>query len=389
MSILIVVVIAPLLLVDLVFIAEVILGLRPLRAVNLNEGVARTVIVVPAHNEALGIAKFLMALGEAAGDRFGILLVADNCTDDTANLSRQMGVSVVERRDQVRRGKGFALDYAKGVLRADPPEQVIILDADCFVSEEGLIALAGAANRLRRPVQAVYLLEPANPAGSMVQLSCFAFLIRNLVRQRGLQRLGDTVHLTGTGMCLPWRLFEKADLATGSIVEDAQLGLELARAGARPCLVEECIVWSPHADQSHTLGQRSRWEGGFLALARANAPQLIGRGLTTLSPRMLLSGLDLLVPPLALLAMINVAVLAVLIVLAVFGITSLLPVLLIGGIGLAAALALLLAWWREGRAFLSPGALLRLPLYALWKIPMYLKLARGGTPKQWKRTERS
>ena len=47
----------------------------------------------------------------------------------------------------------------------------------------------------------------------MVQLSSFAFLVKNLVRQRGLQRIAGKVHLTGTGMALPWRLFDQADLA--------------------------------------------------------------------------------------------------------------------------------------------------------------------------------
>jgi cellulose synthase/poly-beta-1,6-N-acetylglucosamine synthase-like glycosyltransferase len=221
-----------------------------------------------------------------------------------------------------------------------------------------------------------------------VQVSSFAFLIKNLVRQRALQRLAGSVHLTGTGMCLPWEQFDAADLATSSIVEDMRLGIELARGGRHPRLIEEAVVWSPHADQAHTLGQRSRWEGGYLALARATAPGLIGRGLAGLSARTLFAGLDLMVPPLALLAMLNIVVLVGAVLLAVLGAISWLPALLLGGICILAAIALLLAWWLEGRAFLSPAALIRLPLYPLWKLPMYLKLARSGAPKQWQRTER-
>jgi hypothetical protein len=95
-----------------------------------------------------------------------------------------------------------------------------------------------------------------------------------------------------------------------------------------------------------------------------------------------------LIPPLALLAMINIAALLAALILATFAATIWLPPFLLIGVGLLAAIALLLAWWREGRAFLSPAALLRLPLYPLWKLPMYLKLARSGAPKHWERTER-
>ncbi len=53
-----------------------------------------------------------------------------------------------------------------------------------------------------------------------------------------------------------------------------------------------------------------------------------------------------------------------------------------------ALLAVLVAWMREGRDFISLGVLARLPLYVLWKLPMYLGLARRGAPKEWLRTGR-
>ena len=80
-----------------------------------------------------------------------------------------------------------------------------------------------------------------------MQVSNFAFMIRNLVRQRGLQRLAGRVHLTGTGMAFPWTLFADADLGGGSIVEDLNLGMSLAANGHPPILVEGATVWSPAA----------------------------------------------------------------------------------------------------------------------------------------------
>lgn len=381
---------APLLLVNLVFIAETTLGLGRgrKRQWQWQAPAGRAAIIVPAHNEQRVIGHTISALTAAGSEQFQILVVADNCTDDTAAIARDYSVTVIERSDPTLRGKGHALAFAREFLRQDPPAAVIVLDADCRIDKQSLETLATASQQVQRPAQAINLLEPSLSSGPLVQLSCFAFLIKNLVRQRGLQRLAGSVHLTGTGMSLPWALFDRADLATSSIVEDIRLGIELGQGGAHPFLVEESIVWSAHAEQSNTLDQRSRWEGGFLALARATAPGLIARGVRDLSPRAILAGLDLLVPPLALLALVNGAAMLVLAALAATNVTTWMTPLILGASGVAAAMVLLLAWWREGRSFLSPASLARLPLYVLWKIPMYLKLARRGAPRVWQRTER-
>lgn len=379
---------APLLVINLFFVAEVALGLPGGGRKQWAKPSGRTVIILPAHDEEAVIGRTLGALTAAARTDFDVLVVADNCSDRTAAIARGQNVQVAERMDPERRGKGFALAFARDWLRADPPAAVIVLDSDCRTDRESLLALAGSCQQLGVPAQAINLLEPSRTAGPLVQVSSFAFLIKNLVRQRGLQRLAGGVHLTGTGMCLPWPLFDSADLATASIVEDIRLGIELAALGKHPRLVSECVVWSPHAAQAQTLGQRSRWEGGFLSLARVAAPDLLKRGLAKGSLPTIFAGLDLLVPPLALLAMVNAAVLLILVVLAVIGATSWLPTFVLGAVGLLVAAAILLAWWREGRDFLSTAALIRLPLYPLWKIPMYLKLARTGAPKNWQRTER-
>src|SRR5262245_47749036 len=69
------------------------------------------VILMPAHDEEVGIAATIANVREqlVPGDR--ILVVADNCTDETATIARAAGVEVAERSDPDRRGKGFALDF--------------------------------------------------------------------------------------------------------------------------------------------------------------------------------------------------------------------------------------------------------------------------------------
>lgn len=380
---------APLIVVNLTFVAEAVVGLarRPARP-PLGHRVPAA-IIVPAHDEEAVLGETLKLLATAAGPNAMILVVADNCLDGTADIARQAGVSVIERNDPAARGKGHALAFARDWLRRRPPAVVIVLDADCHTDEASLRALADHCRQTNLPCQAINLLEARSSAPPMVQISTFAFLLKNLIRQRGLQRLAGGVHLTGTGMCMPWEHFDRADLATSSIVEDIRLGLELAERGARPQLVENAFVWSAPSDASGTLTQRRRWEGGYLAMARESALDTLIAGLRRKDARMVMSGLDLFIPPLALLAAVNAVALLACIVAAAVGWAGSAPAITLAIVDTLVVAAILAAWAREGRAYLTLGTLVRLPLYVMWKIPMYLGLAKLGAPSEWLQTGRA
>lgn len=374
--------------VTAVFIVELLAGLPRFRlSAALPREAVRTVLVMPAHDEAAILDGTLEAILPSLAGWATLLLVADNCHDDTAAIARRHGAVVIERTSATERGKGFALAFAQAHLRGNPPEAVIVLDADCASDAASLRALAQTAVRTGRPCQAINLIRPDLTAAPMVQLSSFAFMIKNLVRQRGLMRLGGRVHLTGTGMAFPWPLFDSAPLASGNIVEDVELGHALDRAGHPPLLVDAATVWSDPASAAGTLVQRKRWEGGFLALARKQAPAALRTALVRRDPRALAAALDLCVPPLTLLALVDAAVLVVAVVLTWLSGAAWWPVLFHLAVCAAALLCIIVAWGREGRAFIRLGALLRIPLYILWKIPLYLGLVRGS-PSEWLRAGR-
>jgi cellulose synthase/poly-beta-1,6-N-acetylglucosamine synthase-like glycosyltransferase len=378
----------PLTLVTLVLTIEVIAGLRPLKRSDPPPLAGDAVIVVPAHDEAAILASTLARLKNSLSDGVSILVVADNCIDETAAIARAQDVGVIERSDREKRGQGFALAYARDHIASwsHSPRVVVILDADCDTDQRSLSQLIAAAAQTERPAQTVNLLRPAAGAAPMVQVSTFAFLIKNLVRQRGLQRLSGGVLLTGTGMAFPWAVFRRAALATDDVVEDLGLGLDLARQGVRPMLVEGAYNWSDPSTSAGTLKQRSRWEGGFIATSLRRAWPTALRGLLRGDLRQCWAGLSLAVPPLALLVLANGAVLMLSALLVAAGAAAW-PLVMQATVFAAAAIALTVAWWREGRAFLSPAAAARLPLYVLWKVPLYLGLI-GRSRREWVRTGR-
>jgi cellulose synthase/poly-beta-1,6-N-acetylglucosamine synthase-like glycosyltransferase len=265
-----------------VFAVELLAGLWPPRRARKRPAVtARTAILIPAHDEERGIAATLGALLESIPQDTRVLVVADNCTDETARVARKAGVEVIERNAPDARGKSYALAFGRDHLaqggKIGAPDVVLVLDADCRLLPGSVTALAQAAVDHGVPVQAVNLIEADLAAPPMVQISSFAMLVKNLYRSRGMQRLGGAALLTGTGMAFPWKLFAEAELATGSIVEDLSLGIAMTRAGSPPRLVGGAGVRSAPADMADALAQRTRWEHGFLQVLKGQAvPVLLG-----------------------------------------------------------------------------------------------------------------
>lgn len=368
------------------FSAEVLFGLRPLPSPPSIKRDLKLAVVMPAHNEAAIIAGTVTALRPQVSPETQIVVVADNCSDGTAQIAGDAGAKVIERNDLSRRGKGFALAFARDFLAKDPPDAVFILDADCAVARGNIESIAVHAMSTGGAVQSVYLLEAPKNAASMVQVSNFAFMIKNVVRARGLYRMGGGIPLFGTGIAFPWHVFERVELATSDPVEDLRLSLVLAKQGIRAHFNENLHVTSAAADVHDSFDQRRRWEHGFLSNASRYGLPLVGAGLVRGSRHLAALGAHLLVPPLALLFLLaTVAFIPAVILAILFG--NIGPAVLLGAAIGGALTVTAVAWYREGRATLSLSALARAPLYVLWKVPLYLGFF-SSRQTEWNRTRR-
>lgn len=377
----------PIALIDLVFLTETLFGIASRRAAPPVPSAARVALVLPAHNEAQTLGKSGPLLMALASPTRRLVLVADNCSDDTAAIARAQGFEVIERHDATLRGKGYALAFGRDHLALDPPDVAIVLDADCVTDAASIDRLAARVIAGGRAVQAAYMFHPAPDAPPKVQISNFAFAVKNRVRQRGLSRIGAAAVLTGSGMAFPWPLFAGLDLATGNVVEDLALGIDLIEQGAAPVFEDAATVWSDCSSDEGTRTQRSRWEGGFIGTMRQFAGRLIASGIARADRRRIWMGLHLMVPPLSLLLAVNVVATVVAGGLALLGADAW-PALALGGLLAAMGVAVLLAWAVEGRHHIRASVLLRAPLYLVWKLALYLRIASGRQRVAWTRTER-
>ena len=340
-------------------------------------------VLMPAHNESLVITQTIQSIMPQLKSQDQLLVVADNCSDDTAAIARNLGATVIERTRQNERGKGYALDYGLQHLKANPPQIVLIIDADCMVENDAINKLASACMAYQRPIQALYLMESQPNPSLKARIAEFAWLVKNKVRPLGFKALGLPCQLMGTGMAFLWEDIIKVNLASGHIVEDMKLGADLSRMNKAPLFLPDALVTSIFpltAEATNT--QRTRWEHGHLSMILTEAPRLFFEATKTKNSQMLGLALDLIVPPLVSLLLACAVILIISLVFSIKLALVLSTILL-----LALISAVLLAWGFFGRHIISFKQLCYAPIYVLVKIPIYIKFF-FNRQVEWVRSKR-
>lgn len=348
----------------------------------------RVAVMIPAHNEGLNLLPTLADVKRQllAGDT--LLTIADNCTDDTAKVASAQGADVIERHDPARRGKGYALDFGLQHLQSDPPKIVVMVDADCRLADDAIGQLVQACIATNRPVQALYRMVGPPDRRNDYRVPEFAWRVKNWIRPGGLAALRLPCQLMGTGMAFPWEAIRKINLASGSIVEDLKLGLDLTASGYPPVFCPAALVTSEFAASSGAARtQRARWEGGHIGMIASTAPGLFLKSIAEHNWTLLALTLDMAVPPLSLLALLVLGVFSLAALGSLFG--APLTALAISAFSLILfGLAVFAAWLKCGRDLVPIGAALAIPRYVLGKTNLYRARLFKRPDTQWIRTDR-
>lgn len=265
-------------------------------------GIARTrfAVVVPAHDEEASIGDTvasLLATDYPAAQR-EIVVVADNCKDGTAAAARTAGARVVERSDEERRGKGYALELAfDTVMREARVDAIVVVDADSAVSANTLRALDGRLHAGARALQMRYGVRNID-AGWRTRLMAIALGMFHDLRSLGRESLGVSCGLRGNGMCFTADLLREHPHRAYGLVEDVEYGIALGLAGVRVEYVHDAEVRGEMVSSGHAAAsQRQRWEGGRAAVRKQHLGALLRA-----APRSRLAldlAADVLMPPLS------------------------------------------------------------------------------------------
>ena len=358
---------------------------RPASAALALGRTRRFVTLIPAHNEEALLGRLLASLSSAQypGDCFDVVVVADNCTDATAEVARRAGVTVFERFDAIEKGKGQALRWLIQRIDLDAYDAVFVVDADSVVSPNVFEAANDAFERGSRLVQiydGVFNRDDSPAAG----LRALAFDLHNRVRPMGQEVLGVSVGLMGNGMFISTQLLRGDAWDSFGLAEDMEAHAKLVAQGERVHYVDQASALAEMPTSlTDSAGQNERWEAGRLEVARRHAPALALRALRERSWPKAATAIDLSVPPQSA---------QVLLVVAGLVLSKLIGPPLSFGLAvwtLGAQVAYLsLGLARLGRSGARLRDLVHAPGYVLWKGSLYLRVVVGKGPAGWQRGHR-
>lgn len=347
----------------------------------------RFIFMIPAHNEERllpGLLENLRRL-DYPQDLSAVHVVADNCTDRTAELARRGGAIVHERTDSERRGKGYALEWLLQRIweSNEPHDALVILDADSIVSANFLRVMDARLARGERVVQAYYAVRDPEQSWN-AGLRYVALAAIHYLRPQGRMVLGGSVGLKGNGMMFAADVMRKYRW-TASLTEDIEYHMTLILNGERVTFAPDAFVW---AEMPGTLAasqtQNDRWERGRMQMVQHYVPRLLRESFRRRSFLLFDSAVEQLIPPFSIVAAISVVYLA-----AAAALRSVIGVRL--GIGIVAGQVIyVLAGLVLARAPKKVyQALFFAPVFVVWKIWLYLRILMRRERRDWIRTARN
>jgi cellulose synthase/poly-beta-1,6-N-acetylglucosamine synthase-like glycosyltransferase len=351
----------------------------------------RFMIIIPAHNEVNVIKATVNRLREIdyPSNLVSTHIIADYCSDNTAEAARQAGAIVHERNEGPRNGKGAALSWLfQRVLKGEQCDAVVIFDADTQVHPDFLRVMDLRLSRGDQVIQGQHIIRNSSQ-GWHPALTWAMFLIDNRIQNLGRTNLGWSAKNMGDSICFRVDILQKLGWGEG-LTEDYHLRFRLLLKGIRiayePAAMgygEAPLTWA------RARAQRARWLRGTHDTSRHYIKQLLMEGIKRRNAAMLDGALQAVFPSYSTLSLLVLIGLAIQIPVDYFNASIFLwPLLSVWG---AVAITLLLyplvglALERApGRAYI---AILLGPYFILWRTYLALLSRFGKKPVTWIRTE--
>ena len=272
--------------------------------------------IIPAHNEEMVVANLIESLKNQNYDKnlYDIYVIADNCTDNTAEVARNAGAIVFERFDQAHKTKGHALQWflKQKIAENADYDAVFIFDADNIVDKNFIVNMNKKLCQGEEVVQGYRDIK--NPTDSWIA-SGYALFYWTMHRFYHLARynIGLSPLLNGTGFMVKFDLVKEKGWNTKTLTEDIEFSLINIAEGRKLGWATDAVVYDEQPigfKQSWT--QRMRWSVGHIQCFKLYTKELAQntikkRKLVTFDGLLYLMGMPLLIVTLGLL-LVNLAI---------------------------------------------------------------------------------
>lgn len=362
---------------------------RGTAAIPLSGRATRFAVLVPAHNEAETIGDTVRAIHavDYPSDRYEVFVVADHCSDATADRAREAGAIVFERRTGFSGSKGAALSWLIDEAAASiaPLDALVICDADTRMDGDFLRIMDAHLATGSKVVQGRHAIYNGSD-GVYPALAEAMLRIENRVGNQGRANLGASAKDMGDSICFGAAILREYALDRG-LTEDYALRQKLLLAGIRIDYAHGAVGYGEAPTTwARARSQRARWLHGTLEASRHSALALLRAGIRR-RDRALLDGA----------AQAMLPAYSSLVVMAAAGVVAEAVLLdlqrpLVAGSWLATGVLLFAYPWTALILDRAPArsfaALLAGPLFVLWRSVLAVTARLPGRRVLWVRTER-
>lgn len=228
----------------------------------------RFMMIIPAHNEEKVIGNLVESLTKLDYNKklYDIYVIADNCTDNTAQIAKDAGAIVYERFDEAHKTKGYALNWFLGQKIEEDAQYdaFCIFDADNIVDVNFLKAMNKKLCQGEDVVQGYRDIK--NPSDSWVTAGYSIFYwTMNRFYHLARYNLGLSPLINGTGFMVKFDVVKPEGWNTKTLTEDIEFSLKRIIEGKKLGWATDAIVYDEQpVGFKQSWSQRSRWTIGHI-----------------------------------------------------------------------------------------------------------------------------
>lgn len=255
-------------------------------------------IAIAAHNEENVIANTVQQLLAIDYPKhlFSVHIVADHCSDRTAEFANRAGAVVHHRIDGPRNGKGAALSWLfQRLLQDHKCDAVVIFDADTVVDKKFLRVMNSRLVMGDQIIQGRHVIS--NPKdGWFPALTWAMFIIDNRFQNLGRVNLGWSAKNMGDSICIRKDVLYKVGWGDG-LADDYQLRQKFLLAGIKISYEPSAIgLGQAPLTWKQAQVQRARWIRGAYDADQQFASKLLSKGIKTWDTALLDGALQAYLP---------------------------------------------------------------------------------------------
>ena len=265
--------------------------------------------VIPAHNEEKVIANIIESLKNQNYKQgyVDIYVIADNCTDKTAQIARDEGAYVYERFDSEKKTKGFALEwFFNQILETKPNDYdaFCVFDADNIVSKDFFKEMNKKLCGGEKIVQGYRDIKNAGDTWVTANYALF-YWVMNRCYHYSRYKLGLSPLINGTGFMVSMSVLKEMNgWHSKTITEDIEMSLLSIARGYKIGWAKDAVVYDEQPlGFKQSLTQRLRWSVGHIQCFKEYFSELAKQ--KDVTPTMIDAGIYIFGMPMLLLSIIN------------------------------------------------------------------------------------